>query len=84
MISLIVEDEVGAQCQDTIVLYVGTPPAATIDQPLDDAVYSIGESIVFQGSLSDQEDQPNEISVVWSSSLDGELMAGLLTHRLIF
>lgn len=76
VISLIVEDEVGEQCQDTLLLYVGTPPAAVIAQPLDGEVYSVGDSIVFQGALSDQEDQPNEIAVVWDSTIDGELMAG--------
>ena len=76
LISLVVEDEVGALCQDDLILHVGTPPTALIEEPLDGEVYSIGEYIIFRGVVSDTEDSSNEISVLWSSSLDGELMTG--------
>ena len=76
VVSLMVEDEVGAQCQDTIVLYVGNPPDVEIIAPLNNEVASVGDSVVFQGSIADTEDQPSELSVVWSSSLDGELSTG--------
>src|SRR6056300_415964 len=76
VISLVVEDEVGAQCQDTIVLYIGNPPTAEIVSPADGDVYSLGDSVIFQGLVTDTEDQPNEIAVTWTSSIDGELQTG--------
>ena len=75
-ISLIVTDDVGAVCSEQLVLNVGTPPAVTIDQPLDGDVFSLGDAISFQGTVIDQEDLPNELSLTWTSNLDGELYAG--------
>lgn len=37
---------------------------------------STGESIVFRGTATDTEDQPNSLSVVWNSNLDGDISQG--------
>ena len=76
VITLAVEDEIGAVCQDTTLLVVGNPPTATIDSPTDGEIYSVGETIIFRGTVSDSQDQPNEISIVWNSDLEGELQTG--------
>lgn len=75
-ISLNVSDEIGAICTDQVLVHVGTLPIALIDQPLDGEVFSVGETIAFQGTATDQEDQPNELSVAWTSDIDGVLASG--------
>lgn len=75
-ITMRVTDEVGAVCAEQIVVSVGNTPTATIENPLDGEVFSVGEAIVFRGFVSDQEDLANQISVTWTSSLDGVLEAG--------
>ena len=39
IITLAVEDEIGAVCQDTTLLIVGNPPTATIDAPTDGEIF---------------------------------------------
>ena len=73
IISMIVTDEVGSTCQDTMFLQVGTPPTVTIDQPFNGEVITLGDSLIFQATVQDNEDQPNDLMAVWTSSLDGEL-----------
>ena len=80
-ITLLVEDELGAICQDTLFLSVGSLPLATITEPIDGAVYSQGDLITFRGVVSDQEDQSNEITATWTSGLDGELHNGLVNSQ---
>ena len=48
----------------------------SIDEPLDGSVYAVGETVTFHGSVSDSEDQANQITVVWSSDIEGELQTG--------
>jgi len=75
-ISLNVSDEVDAVCTSQILLSVGNPPITSIDEPLDGAVYAVGETVTFRGSVSDSEDQANQISVLWSSDIEGQLQIG--------
>jgi hypothetical protein len=72
-ITLTVTDEVGSICSDAILISVGTAPSVTIDTPQNNDVYSIDESITFLGQISDSEDIPNNLTVSWNSSIDGEL-----------
>ena len=81
IVSMIVTDEVGSICQDTMLLQVGTPPTVTIDQPYNGDVITLGDSLIFQATVQDNEDQPNELSAVWTSSLDGELYSGPVTSQ---
>ena len=75
-ITLTVQDEIGSICSDAVIILIGNAPTAMIENPLDGEVYSLGESIVFSGSASDTEDQPNSLTVVWVSNLDGEISQG--------
>ena len=75
-ISLNVTDEVGAACTAQILLAVGNPPTATIDEPLDGTIYAVGDTVTFRGSVADSEDQANQIAVVWNSDIEGELQSG--------
>ena len=75
-ITMRVTDEIGASCSEQIVVAIGTPPTAAIDQPLDGEIYSVGDSIVFRGSVTSSDDLLNDIEVSWLSSIDGELQTG--------
>lgn len=72
-ITLTVTDEVGASCTDYIFYTVGTPPEVVVDQPTNGAVYSTSDNILFVANVSDNEDQPNEVSLSWVSDIDGEI-----------
>ena len=70
-ITLRVTDEVGGLCSDTVLLSIGTPPTLTITNPSSGSIVSQGESVFFEGTVSDQEDIPSDISFSWKSDLDG-------------
>lgn len=74
--TLSVEDDVGARCTTGMLVSVGTAPLVAIDEPLDDALFELAEIITFKATVSDGEDQPSDINVVWSSDLDGEFHSG--------
>ena len=76
VISLLVEDEVGASCQSSIVLSIGTPPSATIVEPQSGDVFSVGADVLFNGTIGDAEDSMNNIAISWNSSSAGEMASG--------
>ena len=76
IITLRVEDEVGAACQDTIVVFVGTAPVVSVLSPSSNGVVAVGEPVIFEGVITDQESQGNQLSVEWTSSIDGTLYTG--------
>ena len=80
-ITLVVEDEIGESCQDTLLLFVGNPPTSTIESPLDGEVFSVGEAILFRGSAVDSEDQLNNLTYSWHSSEDESLDSGALNSQ---
>jgi len=53
-----------------------TAPSVTIDSPADGASFPSGTSISFSGSASDPEDGDLTGSLVWTSSLDGQIGTG--------
>lgn len=73
LITMQVQDEIGATCTEQIVLLIGNPPTVTIDPSLDGAVYNLGEMVSLLGTVADNEDLSNLLVVEWSSSLDGVL-----------
>jgi hypothetical protein len=72
-VTLSVSDEVGGNCSASILLSVGSPPVVSLTSPLDGSVHSLGDSVLFSADVSDSEDLPSAVSLVWSSDLDGEL-----------
>lgn len=70
-ITLKVTDEVGGLCSDTVLLSIGTPPTLTITNPSSGSIVSQGESVFFEGTVSDQEEIPSDISFSWESDIDG-------------
>ena len=45
IIYMMVEDEIGASCQDSIVINVGTPPIVEIIEPQNGDVFTVGSNI---------------------------------------
>jgi hypothetical protein len=72
-VTLSVEDEVGGACSDAILLSIGTPPSVVLSSPAAGSVHSLGEAVLFSAEVSDSEDLPSAVSLVWSSDVDGEL-----------
>ena len=70
-VTLKVTDEVGGICSDTVLLSIGTPPTLTMINPSSGSIVSQGESVFFEGTVSDQEDIPSDISFSWESDIDG-------------
>ena len=64
-ITMTVTDEIGATCTDFIAYTVGTPPTITIDQPMDGEIYSEGDILSFAATVSDAQDQPDEVTLDW-------------------
>ena len=70
-----VRDSVGAGGQAVLELTV-TPteaPIAEITSPGEGAFFYADQLIQFSGAVSDAEDAPEDLSISWSSSIDGEL-----------
>ena len=60
-------------CQDTTLTVSNGPPNVLIHTPLELASYAPGDLIEFEGVVSDDLDQPEELAVTWLSSIDGVL-----------
>ena len=63
IISMIVTDEIGSICQDTMLLQVGTS-TVSIDQPFNGDVITLGDSLIFQATVQDNEDLPNDLTAM--------------------
>lgn len=79
-ITLTVRDELGATGSDSIVVDVQAGagyPTAQITKPQNNAMFSLGQMIQFQGNGTDPEDGtlPGS-SLIWRSSVDGLLGTG--------
>ncbi|MEC7984005.1 MAG: Ig-like domain-containing protein, partial [Myxococcota bacterium] len=72
IITLQVEDEIGGLCTDTLLLSLGTPPSISIEEPTNGSIYSVGEAVFFTAIVSDSEDLASDISLSWTSHIDGE------------
>lgn len=71
LVTLQVVDERGAVCSDYILLDVSTAPSVSIDSPASGTVVDAGTALNIVVSASDGEDDSDELTLVWSSDLDG-------------
>lgn len=72
-ITMQVEDELGALCEDTLTAFINSPPIVQIAQPVPGANFSQAVTVPFSGTLWDAQDDLSELTVKWSSNLDGTL-----------
>ena len=70
-ITMTVTDEVGATCTDLISYTVGTAPTITLTAPVAGAVAKLGALVSFSAEVADSEDSPTNLTLDWTSSLDG-------------
>jgi hypothetical protein len=72
-VTMTVSDEVGATCTHGVVYTVGTAPEVTVTSPTSGDVVNEGESVSFVAEISDNEDSPTDLTVDWTSSIDGTI-----------
>ena len=75
-ISLIVTDEMGLACTDTIQYSIGTPPTILLQLPYVDTLINEGETLIFSANVSDTEQSGSDLMVEWESDIDGQLFSG--------
>jgi hypothetical protein len=65
VVTLTIEDEVAAACTSSVIFTVGTPPSITIDTPTSGDIVSEGDAISFSATVSDAQDQADEVILDW-------------------
>jgi hypothetical protein len=77
-VRLEVKDPTNLAAKDTVSLTVQATdaPVAKIVLPDGESPYRVGDIIDFEGSVTDAEDGPGELSLTLSSDIDGELDFG--------
>ncbi|MAY79920.1 MAG: hypothetical protein CL930_03955, partial [Deltaproteobacteria bacterium] len=73
VISMTVADDIGVSCTDNVIYTVSTPPTVEISNPVDASVYTDLDLVRFSANVNDNEDFPTDLTLEWSSSLDGTL-----------
>lgn len=63
-------------CNDSKVQVYNTPPVISIIRPLAGTAFSPEEIIEVEAVAEDSQDAPEELSLYWTSSLDGDLGEG--------
>jgi len=79
LVKLFAEDpagETGTAAVTIEVLAENVAPTCAITSPADLAVVADGEAVNFEGTVLDDDGDPEDVDVTWTSSLDGELKAG--------
>ena len=64
------------QAQVAITITANAPPTVTITAPANGASFDAGVSVGFTGSANDPEDGDRTATLVWNSSIDGEIGTG--------
>jgi len=72
-IAILVHDEVGAACTDSIIYTIGSPPQITIASPLDGDLFAHGDEITFSATVDPGEGSLTNMTMDWTSDLSGQL-----------
>ncbi len=72
-VTMTVTDELGEICTDSVLIPVSSRPDATIDTPSDGDNVAQGADLTFSGVVSDDEDPEVDLTVTWTSDVDGLL-----------
>jgi hypothetical protein len=70
-------DDAGELCLSTVVYTLGVPPDVEILQPTDGEVVDQGDTVTFEGTVSDPDEASGSLVVQWVSDLDGVLHGGV-------
>ncbi|MEC8191213.1 MAG: MopE-related protein [Myxococcota bacterium] len=60
-------------CSEQKVSVYNTPPGVEITSPEDGELFDLGEPVRFEGLVVDSQDDANELTISWESSVDGPL-----------
>lgn len=64
-------------CSDTTISTYNTAPTASITAPVEGSLFAPSDAIELRGVVGDEQQDATTLTVVWTSSLDGELGAGV-------
>lgn len=73
VLTMTISDEVGATCSDNVLVTIGGAPTVSITAPSDGDTVNEGIAVSLEGFVSDTEDLPTALSVMWNSDVDGFL-----------
>ena len=76
LITLLVEDEAGLLCSDSILISLSSPPVISIQNPQSNQVFQLGDAIDFIVQATDNEDISALLNVQVFSDIDGFLWEG--------
>ena len=71
LVSMTVTDTAGETCVADVLYTVGSPPTIVLTDPVNGSVYNEGDTVSFVVEVSDSEDIAANLSLEWSSSIDG-------------
>jgi len=74
-IAILVHDEVGAACTDSIIYTIGSPPQITMGSPLSGDLFAHGDEIAFSATVDPGEGTLANMTMDWTSDLSGLLHA---------
>ena len=72
-ITLSATDDMAASCESEITVNVASPPVIVVTNPNDGDVFGEGAPVSFAASVSDGTDSVSDLTVSWSSDVDGVL-----------
>ncbi len=72
-VTMIVVDEVGATCADSVDIRISSPPSVVITSPVSGSTVGEGALVVLEGYTTDLEDLEESLTVMWFSTLDGQV-----------
>jgi len=75
-ISITVSDEFDSVVESFQLTVLNTKPVVIINSPVDDANFANGSDLIFQAIATDIEDGDMSPSIVWDSSINGNLGTG--------
>lgn len=76
LVTLLVTDERGETCSDSVSVQIGLPPTVEIVAPSAGEVVDEDDPVSFSAIVWDQEDTEDDLVLEWSSSLDGVFHSG--------
>jgi formylglycine-generating enzyme required for sulfatase activity len=72
-ITMTAYDERGESCTDSLQILVGSAPSISLQSPVDGSEFLEGDIIDFAAQVSDIEQNPETLSLIWSSDVQGVL-----------
>ena len=71
LVSMTVTDTAGETCVADMLYTVGSPPTIVLTEPATASAYNEGDAVNFVVEVSDSEDIAANLTLEWSSSIDG-------------